>query len=175
MAHDRRHAEGTVMILGFLCSFGLIAASFTACGGDTIRIAGYVEGEYVRLGPIDTARIERIEVRRGDRVEAGQVVALLERTDAQNAVAEASARLVQARAQLENLKSGRRPEEIAVIEARGLDPGRSRSGPDGARRRRRAGARDRRQSRRGAAAGEARRDQGQRKWGRAGEIGAGAG
>ncbi|CAM5766130.1 HlyD family secretion protein [Bosea minatitlanensis] len=105
------------MILGFLCSFGLIAASFSACGGDTVRIAGYVEGEYVRLGPIDTARIERIDVRRGDRVEAGQVVAGLERTDAENAVTEAQARLVQAQAQLDNLKSGKRPEEIAVIEA----------------------------------------------------------
>jgi HlyD family secretion protein len=105
------------MILGFLCSFGLIAASFTACGGDTVRIAGYVEGEYVRLGPIDTARIERIDVRRGDRVEAGKVVAALERTDAENTVRESEARLVQTQAQLDNLKIGRRPEEIAVIEA----------------------------------------------------------
>jgi len=105
------------MILGFLCSFGLIAASFSACGGDTVRIAGYVEGEYVRLGPIDTARIERIDVRRGDRVEAGKAVAALETTDAKNAVRESEARLVQAQAQLDNLRSGRRPEEIAVIEA----------------------------------------------------------
>jgi len=105
------------MILGFLCSFGLIAASFSACGGDTVRIAGYVEGEYVRLGPIDTARIERIDVRRGDRVEAGKAVAALETTDAENAVRESEARLVQAQAQLDNLRSGKRPEEIAVIEA----------------------------------------------------------
>lgn len=105
------------MILGFLCSFGLIAASFSACGGDTIRIAGYVEGEYVRLGPIDTARIERIDVRRGERVEAGKGVAALETTDAENAVRESEARLVQAQAQLDNLRSGKRPEEIAVIEA----------------------------------------------------------
>ncbi len=105
------------MILGFLCSFGLIAGSFSACGGDTVRIAGYVEGEYVRLGPIDTARIERIDVRRGDRVEAGKPVAALETTDAENAVRESEARLVQAQAQLDNLRSGKRPEEIAVIEA----------------------------------------------------------
>lgn len=105
------------MILGFLCSFGLIAASFSACGTDTLRIAGYVEGEYVRLGPIDSARIERIEVRRGDKVEAGKVVAVLEKTDAENSVAESEARLVQAQAQLDNLRIGKRPEEIAVIEA----------------------------------------------------------
>lgn len=105
------------MILGFLCSFGLIAGSFSVCGGDTVRIAGYVEGEYVRLGPIDTARIEHIDTRRGDRVEAGKVVARLETTDAENAVRESEARLVQAQAQLDNLRSGKRPEEIAVIEA----------------------------------------------------------
>lgn len=105
------------MILGFLCSFALIAGSFSACGGDTVRIAGYVEGEYVRLGPIDTARIEHTDIRRGDRVEAGKVVAGLETTDAENAVRESEARLVQAQAQLNNLKLGRRPEEIAVIEA----------------------------------------------------------
>lgn len=105
------------MILGFLCSFGLIAASFSICGGDAVRIAGYVEGEYVRLGPIDTARIDRIDVRRGDRIEAGKLVAVLETTDAENAVRESEARLVQAQAQLDNLRSGKRPEEIAVIEA----------------------------------------------------------
>ncbi len=105
------------MILGFFCSFGLIAASFSACGADTVRIAGYVEGEYVRLGPIDTARIERIDVGRGDRVAAGKLVATLETTDAENSVRESEARLVQAQAQLDNLRSGKRPEEIAVIEA----------------------------------------------------------
>jgi len=105
------------MILGFLCSVALLGSIVPGCVSDTVRIAGYVEGEYVRLGPIDTARIERIDVRRGERVEAGKVVAALEMTDAENAVAESEARLIQAQAQLENLRSGKRPEEIAVIEA----------------------------------------------------------
>ncbi len=105
------------MILGFLCSFTLIAASFTTCDPASVRIAGYVEGEYVRMGPIDTARIDRIDVRRGDRIEAGTVVATLETEDASNVVLESEARLVQAQAQFQNLRSGKRPEEIAVIEA----------------------------------------------------------
>lgn len=104
------------MIAEFICSFG-IAASLAFCGPPTTRIVGYVEGEYVRLGPIDTARIESVAVRRGERVAPGAVVAVLQTDDAQNAVAESDARLVQARAQLANLLSGRRPEEIAVIEA----------------------------------------------------------
>lgn len=105
------------MILGFLCSLALLGSILPGCVSDTVRIAGYVEGEYVRLGPIDTARIERIDVRRGERVEAGKVVAMLETTDAENAVAESEARLIQAQAQLDNLRIGKRPEEIAVIEA----------------------------------------------------------
>lgn len=104
------------MILGFICSFA-VAASLGICAPASSRIVGYVEGEYVRLGPIDIARIESVAVRRGERVTPGAVVAELQADDAQNAVAESKARLVQVRAQLANLLSGKRPEEIAVIEA----------------------------------------------------------
>lgn len=104
------------MILGFICSFAL-AASLGICAPPTTRVAGYVEGEYVRLGPIDVARIDSVAVRRGERVTPGAMVAEMQKDDAQNAVAESEARLVQARAQLANLLSGKRPEEIAVIEA----------------------------------------------------------
>lgn len=105
------------MIAEFLCSIGLIASSFSACAPAGLRIAGYVEGEYVRLGPIDTARIETIAVQRGEKVEAGRKLAALETDDAVNGVAESEAKLVQAQAELSNLRSGKRPEEIAVIEA----------------------------------------------------------
>src|SRR5690606_36024489 len=43
--------------------------------------------------------------------------ATLQSDDARNAVTESEARLVQVQAQLANLLSGKRPEEIAVIEA----------------------------------------------------------
>ena len=104
------------MILDFICSFA-IAASLGVCAPPSARVVGYVEGEYVRIGPIDTARIERVSVRRGERVAPGALLAELQADDARNSVAESEARLVQAQAQLANLLSGKRPEEIAVIEA----------------------------------------------------------
>lgn len=104
------------MILDFICSFA-IAASLGICAPQTTGVVGYVEGEYVRIGPIDTARIETVSVRRGERVAPGALLAELQADDARNAVAESEARLVQAQAQLANLLSGKRPEEIAVIEA----------------------------------------------------------
>jgi HlyD family secretion protein len=104
------------VIAAFICSFS-IAASLAFCGPLPTRIAGYVEGEYVRIGPLDTARIETVAVRRGERVAPGAVLALLQTDDAQNSLAESEARLIQVRAQLANLLSGKRPEELAVIEA----------------------------------------------------------
>ena len=61
------------MILDFICSFA-IAASLGICAPASTRVVGYVEGEYVRIGPIDTARIETVAVRRGERVAPGALL-----------------------------------------------------------------------------------------------------
>jgi HlyD family secretion protein len=58
-----------------------------------------------------------MDLRRGDRIEAGMVIAALERRDAEIALAQAQAAQAQAEAQLANLSEGRREEEIRVIEA----------------------------------------------------------
>lgn len=104
-------------MMDFLCAIPVIWTLLAACGPGEPLAVGYVEGEFVLLAPIETARVSSVEVRRGDRVETGQKVAALENTDAEIAVAEAEAALAQAEAQLADLKIGKRPEEIAVLEA----------------------------------------------------------
>ncbi|MBU4528826.1 MAG: HlyD family efflux transporter periplasmic adaptor subunit [Hoeflea sp.] len=101
----------------FLCSLPLLSALAFMCGGPGPLAVGYVEGEYVLVAPIETAQIVDLAVRRGDRVTAGQPLGRLERRDAEIAVAQAEAALTQAESQLANLQEGRRPEEIASIEA----------------------------------------------------------
>jgi HlyD family secretion protein len=101
---------------GFLCSLPLIAGLF-GCGPTEALAVGYVEGEYVQLAPVTTAELVEVAVRQGDRVEAGQLVARQERTDAEIALSEARANRDQAGAELADLREGSRPEEIAVIEA----------------------------------------------------------
>ena len=103
--------------MSLLCALPLAASLFTPCAADRPLAVGYVEGEYVRMAPIETAKVAALAVRRGDRVEEGQTVAVLEAQDAEIAVAEAEAALAQAEAQLADLKLGNRPEEIAVLEA----------------------------------------------------------
>jgi HlyD family secretion protein len=104
-------------MMSFLCSLPLAAWLFSACGPAAPLAVGYVEGEFVLLAPIETAEVREVTVKRGDRVEPGKPLAILERSDAEIAVREAEAALAQAQAQLADLQIGKRPEEIAVLEA----------------------------------------------------------
>jgi HlyD family secretion protein len=103
--------------MSFLCAIPLAASLFSACGPAAPLAVGYVEGEFVLLAPIETAQVETVSVQRGDRVEPGKAIVTLERGDADIAVAEAEAALARAQAQLADLRLGKRPEEIAVLEA----------------------------------------------------------
>jgi HlyD family secretion protein len=103
--------------MSFLCAIPLVASLFSACGPAAPLAVGYVEGEFVLLAPIETAQVETVSVRRGDRVTPGKTIVELESGDAEIAVAEAEAGLARAKAQLADLKLGKRPEEIEVLEA----------------------------------------------------------
>ncbi len=62
-------------------------------------------------------RLERLNVRRGDEVKAGAPLFALENENEAAARREAEQRLRAAEAQLANLQKGRRPSELAAIEA----------------------------------------------------------
>jgi HlyD family secretion protein len=104
-------------MMGLLCALPLVASLFTTCAEPSGAAVGYVEGDYVLIAPIEAAQIESVEVRRGDRVESGQVLARMERQEAEIAVAQAKASLAQARSQVSDLKVGKRPEEIQMVRA----------------------------------------------------------
>lgn len=78
---------------------------------------GYAEGEYVRIAVPESGVLDMLAVKRGDRVEAGQVVFALEQDREKAARAQAAAQLAQAEAQLANLTKGRRKPEIDALEA----------------------------------------------------------
>ena len=105
------------MILDTICAVALIANILPACAPPSSAAVGYIEGEYVNVAPIEVARVANEYVRRGDRLKAGDRIATLETTDAEIAVRNAEAALAQADADLANILYGRRPEEIAAIDA----------------------------------------------------------
>ncbi|MAY62039.1 MAG: HlyD family secretion protein [Rhizobiales bacterium] len=101
----------------FLCAIPLIGGLLSACPEAHSLAVGYAEGEFVLAAPIETAEIVSVSVRRGDRVKSGSPLVELEKRDAEIAVAQARASLAQAESNLANLRQGRRPEEIAAIQA----------------------------------------------------------
>jgi HlyD family secretion protein len=82
-----------------------------------LQVQGYVEGEYVYVGAPVAGRLESLHVARGARVEAGAPLFQLDRASEQPARDDAAARLARSEATLANLRKGRRPSEIASIEA----------------------------------------------------------
>jgi len=103
--------------MSFLCAIPLIGSLLTSCLPPLPLATGYVEGEYILLAPVEIAQIAEVTVRRGDSVVKGQEVVFLERRDAEFSVAQAAAGLDKAISNLVDISKGRRPEEIAVIEA----------------------------------------------------------
>ncbi len=105
------------MILETVCAIALIARILPACAPPVNAAVGYIEGEYVNVAPIEVARVANEYVRRGDKLKTGDRIATLETTDAEIAARNAESALAQANADLANILYGRRPEEIAAIEA----------------------------------------------------------
>lgn len=101
----------------FLCAVPLVSWLFASCEPPMPFATGYVEGNYVQIAPVATAQILALTVTSGDRVTSGQLLVALERRDAEIALAQAEAALSRADSQLANLRQGKRPEEIRVIEA----------------------------------------------------------
>jgi len=100
-----------------ICAVPLLSALFASCAPPMPFATGYVEGEYVLIAPVETAEIDAVPVARGDHVTKGTVLVELDQATAETTVAGAEANLAQAEAQLEDLRSGKRPEEIAVVAA----------------------------------------------------------
>lgn len=104
-------------MLNFLCALSFLSGALAFCHPASITAIGYIEGDYVQIAPVETARITAITTTRGMRAREGTTLAALDDTDLTNAMAEQQARLKEAIANLSNIESGKRPEELAVIAA----------------------------------------------------------
>ncbi|MEN6425076.1 MAG: HlyD family efflux transporter periplasmic adaptor subunit [Phycisphaerales bacterium] len=96
---------------------GMFCVSPGCRRADDDRIQGYVEGQFVYVASPVPGTLETMHVQRGARVRAGEALFELENTPQRAACDEATQRLTQAQASLEDLKKGKRPSEIEAIEA----------------------------------------------------------
>lgn len=95
-----------------------IAAILPGIGGSDPGIfSGYVEADYAYIAASSAGRIETISIAEGDRVFEGQQLFTLETTRETAALRAAEAQVRVAEANLANLETGSREQEIAVVRA----------------------------------------------------------
>jgi HlyD family secretion protein len=102
----------------FLMACTLGAAFIAGCSPNSSNeFQGYIEGEYVYVASPLGGALTNLAVARGDEVKTGQLLFQLERGSEAAAVQEAEKNLAQAQSQLDDLNKGKRPTEIASLEA----------------------------------------------------------
>ena len=107
------------MITG-LCKMACWAALLVLAGcapRPPASYQGYIEGEFVYVAPPLGGQLTNLAVARGTEVAAGQLLFVLEASAEASGVREAEEKLAQAGARLEDLKKGKRPTELASLEA----------------------------------------------------------
>ena len=88
-----------------------------ACGtSDSPSAVGTLELTANDLGPMIPARVVRVLVEEGQRVQAGDTLAILTQAGLRDQVSEARARVAAAEAVVQEMERGSRPEEIAKAE-----------------------------------------------------------
>ena len=96
----------------------LACAALFACGkpvNDAYQ--GYMEGEFVLLASPYAGQLQKLMVKRGDRIDAGKPVFALEQENERAARLEAEERVKTAMARLENLQAARRVPELEAAKA----------------------------------------------------------
>jgi HlyD family secretion protein len=96
----------------------MVILTLSGCSGwRTDSYQGYVEGEFVYLSSSQSGRLEHLAVARGQQVHSGTLLFTLEAIEEKAAQQQAQQQLAAAEAQLADLETGKRPAEIAVIDA----------------------------------------------------------
>lgn len=78
-----------------------------------LRLAGTIEARGADVGSLVGGRVASVEVDEGERVEAGQILVILQSELIDPQVDEQAARVEQARAELRRVQAGPRDEEVA--------------------------------------------------------------
>ena len=78
---------------------------------------GYVDADYVKVGPVEPGQLTSVAVARGDKVAAGALLFTQDDTEERAARDQAARQVAQSEQQLANLEAAAKPTEIAQAEA----------------------------------------------------------
>ncbi|WP_245577113.1 HlyD family secretion protein [Maridesulfovibrio zosterae] len=113
-AHRTSCAVKSFFLILLLC-----ATSLSGCVDEELEVwQGYVEGEFVYAASPLGGQLDKIYVKKGDQITAGNPLFTLEREYEKAGVDEANEQLAKALSDLANKRKGSRPSELASITAR---------------------------------------------------------
>lgn len=95
----------------------LTAACAPAADPNQLRVSGHVEATEVRLAPEMGGRVLTLQVKEGDRVQAGATILTIDATDLELSIARARTEQASAEAQLRLVRVSARPEDVRQAEA----------------------------------------------------------
>ncbi|WP_455279360.1 HlyD family secretion protein [Cupriavidus necator] len=114
-AHDKRPLPPLAAPFAAVLGAALLVAG---CGNQrTDTWQGYVEGEFVSVASPFAGRLDTLSVQRGQQVSQGAALFALESDDERAARQQAEDQLRAAEAQLQDMKTGKRPVEVDVSRA----------------------------------------------------------
>ena len=94
------------------------AFALSSCSAERERVAsGYVEGEYVYVAAPLGGALTRLAVQRGVEVKQGDLLFELDSESERAAREQAAAQATSAGAQAQDLQTGKREQEVAVVQA----------------------------------------------------------
>jgi HlyD family secretion protein len=108
------HGKSLLRIGGALAGLCMLV---TCSPSERNRVQGYVEGEFIYVASPFAGALESLHVQRGAQVKEGDPLYWLDSASEKAARDEAERRLAQARANLDDVKKGKRPSEIEAIKA----------------------------------------------------------
>jgi HlyD family secretion protein len=97
--------------------FALITAVSGCSGGDSNRLPGYVEGEFVYVSAPVSGKLQTLYVHRGAEVAQDALLFELEDTPQLASRDAANARFAQAQASVRDARKGQRPTEVDALQA----------------------------------------------------------
>lgn len=114
----KRMANRVVSIACFCLIWALGGLHLAGCDQNSDGVLqGYAEGEFVYVASPLGGALEELAVDRGQQVQAGDLLFVLESGAERAQLQQADRRLAEARATLEDLRKGLRPTEIEAMEA----------------------------------------------------------
>ena len=106
------------MRMGWMLGFAAAALLAAGCGREARDVfQGYAEADYVDVASAEPGQLELLGAAKGAAIEAGAPLFALEAVREAAAVRQAQEQLAAARAQLQDLRQGKRPPEVDVVRA----------------------------------------------------------